>query len=323
MALQAVAVADLRRQLRQLPGVREALILQTCNRIELYAAADASAQAGALRACLSQATGIDAADFDQYCSLASGEDVVRHLFKVAAGLDSQIVGETEILGQVKAAYAAAQDAGTLGPTLHRLLQKALQAAKWARTHTAISQGQVSLGNVAVELAQRIFGRLTVSRTLVIGSGEVGRDVARAFRSRGVACISIAGRNAERTAALAKLVDGLVIPFAAWQERLPYVDIAIFATSAPGCIIDAAELTAACRQRPRRPLFLIDLAVPRNVDPAAADLSDVFLYNFDDLAGIANENLRNREAEVAACIREIDARAQRFWARHGGEHAADG
>src|SRR5690606_26049826 len=142
-------------------------------------------------------------------------------FQVAAGLDSQMIGETEILGQVKAAYTGADQTGTLGTLLHRIFQKAFQASKWARTHTAIGQGQTSIGNVAVELAQRIFGRLTVSRTLIGGSGEGGGDVAIAFRSRGVACMSVASRTPERAEALAREVDGLIIPFNTWKPHLPY------------------------------------------------------------------------------------------------------
>jgi len=231
---------------------------------------------------------------------------------VASGLDSQMVGETQILGQMKGSYAQAVKDNSVGPVLHRLFQKAFQAAKWARTETKIGTGQVSIGNVAVELASRIFGKLTVSRTLVIGSGEVGQEVAKAFRSRGVACMSIASRTTERADVLAKEVDGLVIPFSTWMESLPYTDIGIFATSSPTALLDKLSSLEAMKKRPRRPLFLIDLAMPRNIDQSVEDLDNIYLYNLEDLADIANENLLNRKREVESCLKHLDTKAQYLW-----------
>jgi glutamyl-tRNA reductase len=290
----------------------EFVILNTCNRVEIYWVRNHSAHPAKALAHLCKVNGFSEEEIAPYSYVRSGKLAIQHLFEVASGLNSQIVGETEILGQVKSAYQEAQDCGSIGPFLHRVFQKSFQAAKWARTHTGIGSGQVSLGNIAVELATRIFGRLTVARTLVVGSGEVGQDVAKALRSRGVACISIASRTADRAEELARSIDGLIIPYASWKTNLPYVDIAIFATSAPGSILNKADIEPLMRKRPSRPIFLIDLAVPRDVEADVSDLGSVYLYNYDDLANIANENLRNRSIEVQTCRDYLKQRAERLF-----------
>ncbi|MCC5833241.1 MAG: glutamyl-tRNA reductase [Opitutales bacterium] len=314
IALSPEGVEALRKRLIEDGSFEESLILNTCNRVEVYAISQSPQAARHIYKHLSEVNQFPESSFREHAYEYFQEQAIEHLFQVAAGLNSQIVGETEILGQVKAAYAEAIDTESIGPLLHRVFQKAFQASKWVRTHTGIGVGQVSLGNVAVELATRIFGRLTVARTLVIGSGEVGRDVAKAFRSRGVACVSIASRTADRAEGLARAVDGLIIPFKNWKSHLPYVDICIFATSAPGAILNPEEMRAAMKQRPSRPVFLIDLAVPRDVEPTVNDLSSVFLYNYDDLAGIANENLRNRATEMANCKNALQSRSHHLWAQ---------
>jgi glutamyl-tRNA reductase len=308
LALSPQQSLTILKQLRAHPDVHECAVLCTCNRLEVYAVHSVRDWNGLLREVLGSLGTFPCEAFLGRAYQHLNLDAIRHAFKVAAGLDSQMVGETQILGQMKVSYAEAIAHQSIGPLLHRFFQKAFQAAKWARSETKIGTGQVSLGNVAVELACRIFGRLTVSRTLVIGSGEAGRDVARAFRSRGVACMSIASRTAERASALAHEVDGLIIPFANWQDSLPYTDIGIFATSAPSAILTRDVLETRFAKRLTKPLFLIDLAVPRDIDPTIADLPNVYLYNLDDLALIANENLHSREQEINACLAELDRRA---------------
>ena len=312
MALSADGVKTLQDQLKQHPGISEAAVLSTCNRIEIYAVTASNGCEREIAGFLEDINGFPVEEFFQHAYVLENVEAVKHAFSVAAGLDSQMVGETQILGQMKNAYAAAIDDKTVGPVLHRFFQKSFQAAKWARTETKIGTGQVSLGNVAVELATRIFGRLTVSRTLVIGSGEVGREVAKAFRSRGVACMSIASRTHERAEELAREVDGLLIPFTTWKDTLPYVDVGIFATSAPEPILDRQTLAAVLGKRPRKPLFLIDLALPRDIEATAADLPNLYLYNLDDLAEIANENLRSRKKEVDQCHAELARKAHYTW-----------
>lgn len=308
LALTPEQSLALMQRLRASRGVLECSVLCTCNRLEIYAVHSLADWEQVLIQALSSVEAFPVESFLDHAYHHHNLDAIQHAFRVAAGLDSQLVGETQILGQMKLSYAVAIQHRTIGPLLHRFFQKAFQAAKWARSETKIGAGQVSLGNVAVELACRIFGRLTVSRTLVIGSGEAGRDVAKAFRGRGVACMSIASRTEERAAALAHEVDGLIIPFANWQDSLPYTDIGIFATSAPSCLLTREMLERRFPKRLNRPLFLIDLAVPHDVDPAIAEIPNVYLYNLDDLALIANENLHSREQEIAACRKELDRKA---------------
>lgn len=314
MALSNEGVRSLQDGLRQHPAVREAAILNTCNRIEIYAVSQNGDWREAVAQLLGEINGFPVNEFLEHAYCFENLDAVKHAYRVAAGLDSQMVGETQILGQMKNTYADAIEQQTIGPVLHRFFQKCFQAAKWARTETKIGVGQVSLGNVAVELAVRIFGRLTVSRTLVIGSGEAGRDVAKAFRSRGVACMSIASRTHQRAEALAREVDGLLIPFNTWEDTLPYVDIGIFATSAPHCLLDREMIEHRLGKRPRKPLFLIDLAVPRDIQPEVAELPNVYLYNLEDLATIANENLKSRQEEMASCVIELEKKAHYLWER---------
>ncbi len=312
MALDAAGVRRLQERLKAHAHTREVAVLNTCNRLEIFAVTTSGTWQEEVAAALQEINGFPLAEFLRHAYAHENLEAVRHAFLVAAGLDSQMVGETQILGQMKSSYAQAIQEQTIGPVLHRFFQKSFQAAKWARTETKIGAGQVSLGNVAVELATRIFGRLTVSRTLVVGSGKVGREVAKALRSRGVACMSIASRTHERAERLAREVDGLLIPYHTWQETLPYIDIGVFATSAPGFLLEREALARLLERRPRRPLFLIDLAVPRDIDPAAAELPNLFLYNLEDLAAIANENLASRRLEVDACREALLERAQQTW-----------
>lgn len=302
----------LQERLRDDEAIEEAAILNTCNRLEVHVVTRIADWPKRLAGLLKEVDGFPVEEFFTHAYAHEGLEAVRHAYRVASGLDSQMIGETQILGQMKTAYADAIAQKSVGPVLHRFFQKAFQAAKWARSETKIGTGQVSLGNVAVELALRIFGRLTVSRTLVVGSGEAGRDVAKAFRSRGVSCMSIASRTHERAETLAHEVDGLIIPFNTWQEALPYTDIGIFATASSAPLLNRALLEQVVGKRPRKPLFLIDLAVPRDISPEVANLANIYLYNLGDLADIANENLRSREQEVNACLKELDVKARYMW-----------
>ncbi len=318
IALTPEALDRLRKALAEDSQLLESYVLHTCNRLEIYAAGEPSSTAERLQSHLLAATGFTADTLAQYTYLHTEQQAIRHLFEVASGLDSQLIGETEILGQVKTAYAESVHSRLVGKTLHRVLQKTLQAAKWARTHTAIGQGQVSLGNVAVELAERIFGKLGKARTLVVGSGEIGREVARALHSRGASAIAVTSRRLENATTLAREVEGETIPFASWTEKLRFVDIAIFATSAPGTILTLESIEALMEIRGDEPLFLVDLAVPRDVDPRIGEMESVFLYNFEDLAEIANRNRALREAEVTRCQKMLADRAEALWASLNGE-----
>jgi glutamyl-tRNA reductase len=314
LSLDTGATDALRSELAGIAGLREFTMLSTCNRVEFYGVASAPAAAAEVQARFCARQRFAPAEFERFRLSLSGFDAVRHLLEVTAGLDSQMLGETEIFGQVKEAYGAAQAHGHTGPVLNRVFQKAFQAAKHVRTDTAISEGQVSVANVAVELALNIFGDLAKTRILLLGAGEIGEKTARAFQSRGAGSLSVASRRLERAMELAESLGAFALPFWLMPVKLDEFDIVVCATSAPDTVVSLAAAQAAMRKRPARPLFFIDLALPRDVDAAAAKLQNVFLYNLDDLAKIADENRAAREAEIGKCRALLATRAEALW-RH--------
>jgi glutamyl-tRNA reductase len=314
LSLDAVATDALRGELAGIAGLREFTVLSTCNRVEFYGVAAAPSAAAEVQARFCARQRFASAEFEQFRLSLSGADAVKHLLEVTAGLDSQMLGETEIFGQVKEAYGAAQARGHTGPVLNRVFQKAFQAAKHVRTHTAITEGQVSVANVAVELALNIFGDLASTRILLLGAGEIGEKTARAFQSRGAGSLSVASRRLERAMELADELGAFALPFWLMPVKLDEFDIVVCATAAPDTVVSLAATQAAMRKRPARPLFFIDLALPRDVDAAAAGLENVFLYNLDDLAKIADQNRAAREAEIGKCRALLSTRADALW-RH--------
>lgn len=303
----------LEAELRSLPGWREGLLLATCNRLELYGVGGGDAElAHAAANRLRAFHGLGEAEFAALTFRHEGPAALAHLFEVAAGLDSQMVGEAEILGQVKEAYADAAARGLVGPALHRVLQKCFQAAKLVRTETAIARGQVSIGNVAADLAERVLGDLRRASALVLGAGEAGEKTVEALRGRGTARLAVSGRTESRAAGVAARAAAEVLAWDAWPARLAEFDILLGSTSAPGAVVSAELVQRAAKARRGRPLFLVDLAVPRDIEPAAGALENVFLYNLDDLAAIANENLRARLAEVDRCREILHRRAGQLW-----------
>ena len=213
---------------------------------------------------------------------------------------------------MKDAYAEACDRKTAGRLLHKLFQKSFQAGKWARTHTAINQGHVSLGNIAVDLAARVFGELKKSHALVIGGGEVGRDVVKALHSRGLKQISVTSRREETASLAAAEVVGEVVPFDTWKTVLEKADVAIFATASPGSLLLAEEVTRIMAERNGDPLLLIDLAMPRDVDAGCGKEEAVYLYDLAALSKIANTNREIRESEVDHCRIGLKQRAETTW-----------
>ncbi len=319
LALPPERAAELHARLASVGALREVALLNTCNRVEFYAvAADADALVR-LENAFCELQSIAPADFAAFRQHTAGPEAIRHLIAVAAGLESQLLGENEIFGQVKVAYEAAQSAGTTGPVLNRVFQKAFQAAKHIRTNTGISGGQVSTANVAVELALTIFGDLTKARVLLLGAGEIGEKTAKAFLSRGAAALTVSSRTAERAMELARVLDATALPFEHFHNHLETFDIVVSATSAPDAIILPAHVSTAMRKRRARPLFFIDLALPRDIHTGVADLENVFLYNLDDLGKIAAQNLATREADVARARVLIAEKADALWqqllARH--------
>ena len=301
-------------------GLPELVVLNTCNRVELYGVAASSADLAALETAFCETTGIAAPDFISIRAHETGEAAIRHLVAVASGLESQLLGENEIFGQVKDAYAEAQASGRAGPVLNRVFQKAFQAAKHIRTHTALNEGQVSVANVAVELASTIFGDLDRVRVLLLGAGDIGEKTAKAFRSRGAAALTVSNRTPERALALARTLDATALPFEHFARHLGDYDIIVGSTAAPDAVVLASDVAAAQARRRAEPWLFLDLALPRDIEPAVAERPNVYLYNLDDLAKIAAQNLAAREAEVARARAIAAEKSGALWrqllARHG-------
>jgi len=300
LALPPDSLAALHAELNQIEGLEEFAPLSTCNRTEFYGVASRPEALAQLQRAFCTRQQFAETQFAPYAIQLQGPQVLQHLFEVATGLDSQLVGETEIFGQLKDAYAAAQARHSTGPILNRLFQKAFQAAKYVRTHTAITEGQVSVANVAVELARDIFGPLGSTRVLLLGAGEIGEKTARAFQSRGTTALSVASRRLDRAMALASELGAFALPFWLAPTKLAQFDIVVCATAAPASVIAADMIDTAMHRRAARPLLLLDLALPR-------------LYNLDDLARIAEENRNAREAEITHCRELLHTRATSLWA----------
>jgi glutamyl-tRNA reductase len=290
-------------------GCNEALVLSTCNRVEVYAASEKRVSTDEIARCLVRDDGPRrfAPAFYRY----EGEKCAQHLFRVTSGLDSMVVGETEILGQAKKAYEAARATGAAGRYLHRLFQRAFRVAKQVRTHTEITRGAVSVGSVAVDLAHKIFGDLQNCKVLVLGAGETSERTIRALVSRGVADLRVSNRSPERGEALALAVNGRAIVFEQWLEQCGEIDILITSTSSEVPLLWQEKLAPMLRERIDRPLFIIDIAVPRDVAPDVNALDGVYLYDIDSLQSIAEQSLATRRAQVAAAEQIISQHVAEF------------
>ena len=305
--------------LSKLPGLDECLLLNTCNRTEIYGASKNGFTPDLLQKYLSEFRKLDPDFLREHSYIHSGEKVVRHLFEVTSGIDSQMVGETEILGQVKKAYEDACKRRVSGKMLNRLFQKGFQAAKWARTNTGISKGQINLGNVLCELARRIFVKVSNARLLVVGSGEVAESAMEAFKSRGSQAITVTGRTFDwcplsrsKPDELAEKYGGFALAFSKFQDSLHHFDVILTSTASGKSMITSADIVQCMKKRPANPLFLIDASVPRNIHEAVSGIDNVFLYNMDDVSSIANENLKSRMVEVDRCRNALAKRALRIW-----------
>ncbi len=306
--LNAEQVLQAARIARQKNPQSEFVILSTCNRVEFYAAAESAQETDELALCALSLGERDMSAFLQNRYLKSGLEAAEHLFKVASGLDSQMTGETEIFGQIKGAFAAAAEFGSVGSVLNAAFQKAMQAAKWVRTNTEIGRGKISIGSVASELAVRIFESLKSVKILLIGSGEAGRLVAEALNLRGAKDITVSNRTWERAYDLSMKVEASAMPFELALGRLGRFDIVICATSAQEPFVKKGALENSLTERQGKAQFIIDLSVPRNVEEACAQIEDVFLYRLEDLSNIANENLRLRKADMDVANAEISRKA---------------
>ena len=280
-------------------GCAEALLLTTCNRVEVYGVSHKRISTDEIARCLTKNPIRDphyyAPPFYRY----EAEKCVQHLFRVASGLDSMVVGESEILGQAKKAYELARKSGAAGPYLHRLFQRAFRVAKQVRTHTDIARGAVSVGSVAVDLAQRIFGRLSDCKVLVLGAGEMSERTARALISRGVTDLRVTNRSMDRACELARAVGGRSIPFETWETQCREIDIFITSTTSETPLLTTEKLAPLLRDRLDHPLFIIDIAVPRDVDPSVNEMEGVYLYDIDSIRSVAEQSLELRRQQVVA------------------------
>jgi len=280
-------------------GCAEALLLATCNRVEVYSVSQKRVSTDEIARCLTRRIDIDTNDYAPPFYRYEAEKCVQHLFRVASGLDSMVVGESEILGQAKKAYESARTSGAVGPYLHRLFQRAFRVAKQVRTHTDIARGAVSVGSVAVDLAQRIFGKLSDCKVLVLGAGETSERTARALISRGVTDLRVSNRSRDRAVDLAQAVGGRTVSFDEWAAQCREIDILITSTASETPLLTPEKLAPMLRERLDRPLFIIDIAVPRDVDPGVNEMGGVYLYDIDSLQSVAEQSLALRRQQVAA------------------------
>jgi glutamyl-tRNA reductase len=287
----------------------EAVILSTCNRVEIYAATALEPQKAfaALQEFLVTCRDYQEPLTDEIYAYAEPQSL-HHLFKVAAGLDSMVLGETEILGQLKKAYDLALQNGHTRGQLNKAFQRAFNVAKHIRSTTSIQRGSVSVASVAVELAQKIFTDLSDRDVMVIGAGETSEKTARALLSRGARSIIVANRSYNRAVLLAQELGGRAIQFEQWDAVFHKIDIVISSTAAPHYILDRVKLEPLMKLRRNRPLLLVDIAVPRDIDPAVNLMENVFVYNIDDLQAIADDYLKQRREEITRCEQIIIEKA---------------
>ena len=279
-------------------GLSEAVLLSTCNRIEIYGLADHVN--GNIAPLFRHLTGSEH-DVEPHLYVHEGDEAVRHLFSVVSGLDSMVIGETEITGQVKQAYQAACEAKLTGRVLNRVFQAALQTAKQIRTRTSIGRGATSVGSVAVELAGKIFGGgLGQQSVMIIGAGKMGEACVRHLAKKGARSVLVSNRSFERAQGLAAEFGGRAVRLDDKLQALAEADIVVSSTGCPQAILHRTEIESVMRSRRNRPLVLIDIAVPRDIDADVQFVPNVYLYNIDDLEAIVRENVRHREQELAQC-----------------------
>jgi glutamyl-tRNA reductase len=292
-------------ELVQLSEADEGVVISTCNRTEFYLAADNAKEAcKRMEKRLAIKIQLDH-DLSSHFYRMEKAAAARHLCRVVSGLDSMMLGETEIFGQVKQAYQSALDAGTTGAVLNRLFQRAFGIGKKVRTETSIQEGSTSVGNVAVDLAEKIFGHLKNSEVMILGAGEMSRITAQSLVSRGARSIFVANRSFDRAQELATEMGGSAVRFDDWQSVLARVDVVISSTGAPHAIIQRADVEKARRARKYRPLFFIDIAVPRDIDPAVGEIEEVYLYDIDTLEQLADEARTRRLLQIQECEQIIE------------------
>ncbi len=295
-----------------LPAVNEGVIVSTCNRVELYAASrDAEAAVAQLRRFIASWHDLSMEELEPHLYDVQGQEAIRHIYRVASSLDSMVIGEPQILGQIKTAYGYATEYKTTGIILNRLLHKAFSVAKRVRTETNIAGNAVSVSFAAVELARKIFGTLEEKTVLLIGAGEMCELAARHFVTNGVPSVLVTNRTFERAEKLAADFGGRAIPFEGFADQLHQVDIVLTSTGAPNFILNRKQVEEVLRRRKNRPMLFIDIAVPRDIDPRVNKIPNVYLYDVDDLQGVVQANLKERHKESKKAEGIIDQEIDQF------------
>jgi len=316
LALTGSSLQETFEWLKAQPGVRETLVLSTCNRVEFYLVTDQGLQQfdQRIREYFAQRFGLPADDWERYRYEYGYHQAIAHLFRVTSGMDSMVVGEPQIAGQVKAAYSQAVHQKTVGTVLNRLFHKSFHVSKRVRTETELAARAVSVSYVAVELARKIFGDLSERQALLAGTGEMAELAARHLAGHGIARILVASRTLENARRLAASFQGEAIPLESIPEYLTQVDILICSTAAPTYILRADQVREVMRTRRHRPVFIIDIAVPRNIEPEVNAIENVYLYDIDDLQNVLKANMEERKKELkrAESIVQEEVRAFLAW-----------
>src|SRR5512134_543464 len=317
LAFRDDEIAPAVRDLVGVPEVAEAMLISTCNRVEVYGVGETAASAAAAsRRFLLADRKITGGDVGSALYEHAAGDAVRHVFHVASALDSLVVGEAQILGQLKSAYATATAAGATGPVLGRCVERAFGVAKRVRTETAIARGAANVSTVAVDLAGRVFGALAGKAVLVVGAGKMSSLAARHLRRAGVASITVTNRSPERATALADDIDAIARPWAELETLLGAADVVISSTGAREPVLTRALFKRVAKARRWKPIVVIDIAVPRDAEPSIAELEGVYLFDIDDLEKVVAANLAERAKAAAEASRIVDVEVGQFqqWAR---------
>ncbi len=300
------------KELLSLSGITEAIVLSTCNRIEFYAVCeDAGKAVDGITAIMSRFGDIDKKSLSSYLYIHEDRDAVTHVFRVASSLDSMVIGEAQILGQAKDAYKIASYNSATGPILNRLMHRAFSVAKKVRTFTTIGLYTVSVSSVAVELAKKIFGRLGGKNVLLMGAGEMAEDAAKYLKDAGATKLIVLSRTYVHASELAVRLKGSAVEFDELYDQLMEVDIVICSTSADHYLITNDRMAKIVKARQHKPLFFIDISVPRNIEPSISSFEGIFLFDIDDLKGVTSQNMREREKAANEAGRFIEEEVNRF------------
>lgn len=314
LAIPEAELPEALQHLRTHAGVQEALILSTCNRVEIAVTAESESAADRIVDYLAERRRLDPAWLSGYLYRHEDRDAIRHLFRVAASLDSMVVGEPQILGQLKTAYAAAREQGCINGFLDSVLTRAFAVAKRVRSETGIARSAVSVASAAVDLARQIFGNLSEKKVLLIGAGKMSELAARHLQGAGCGQILVTNRTRRRAEEMALAVSGQVVDYERFRDRLHEIDIVLTSSGAPEYLLRKDEMHRVLDRRRNRPMFLIDIAVPRNVAPEVNELENIYLYDIDDLGRAVEQNRRARAMEAEQAEQIIDGEIARLLER---------